>query len=78
MPQERLPTIGGQVTRAEVFIKMIDHIDQVLDLTATMAHLHNTEGNDMDKLLAKGWLGMHQMIKMMRHQLVQLAKNKLS
>lgn len=74
---DRLPTIGGNVTRAEVYMKLLDHIDNILDLTATMAHLHNTEANDMDKLLAKGWLGMHEMFRKIRHQITKLAQNKL-
>lgn len=73
----RLPTIGGVVTRGEVFVKLVDHLREIQDLTATMAHLHNTEGNDMDKLLAKGWLGMHEMFKLMTYQVTELAKNKL-
>jgi hypothetical protein len=72
-----LPTIGGQVTRGEVFRKLTDHLRECQDLTATMAHLHNTEGNDMDKLLARGWLGVHEMIKLMTYQISELARNKL-
>lgn len=77
MPQQRLPTIGGVVTRGEVYMKMLDHLRQVQDLTATMAHLHNTENNDMDKLLAKGWLGMTELFKQVEHRVTSLAMNKL-
>jgi hypothetical protein len=42
-----------------------------------MAHLHNTEGNDMDKILAKGWLGIQELLKKFAHQVTQLAMNKL-
>lgn len=72
-----LPTIGGVVTRGEVFTKLLDHIRECQDLAATMAHLHNTENNDMDKLLARGWLGMSEMFKLTAHQVIELAKNKL-
>lgn len=70
-------TIGGQVTRAEVFAKLLDHVREAQDCAALMAHLHNTEGNDMDKLLAKGWLGVHEMFKLTAYQITELAKNKL-
>ena len=73
----RLPTIGGVVTRGEVYAKLLYHVDEILDLTATMAHLHNTEGNDMDKLLARGWLGQHELFQRMRKQFTLLAQNKL-
>lgn len=77
MPQELLPTIGGVVTRGEVYMKMLDHLRQIQDLTATMSHLHQTEDNDMDKLLAKGWLGMTELFKRVEHQVTSLAMNKL-
>lgn len=77
MAQELLPTIGGVVTRGEVYMKLLDHLRQSQDLCATMAHLHNTEGNDMDKLLAKGWLGITELFKRMEHQVTSLAMNKL-
>lgn len=67
-------TIGGQVTRGEAFAKLLDLQDQIIDQCAVMAHLHNTEGNDMDKLLAKGWLGMVELMQRMRWQLTELAK----
>ena len=70
-------TIGGQVTRGETTTKIIDLVDQLIDQCAVMAHLHNTEGNDMDKLLAKGWLGIVELIRRLRYQLVEMAKGKL-
>ncbi len=70
-------TRGGNPSRSDTAMKIIDLIDQLLDQTAVMAHLHNTEGNDMDKLIAKGWLGIHEMFKIVRWQLVEMAKGKL-
>lgn len=74
----RLPTIGGVVTRGEVYMKLLHHIDEIQDLTATMAHLHNTETTHMDKLSAQGWLAMHEMFKQVRRQITELAKSKFS
>jgi hypothetical protein len=70
-------TIGGQVTRGETYAKMMDHLREVQDCCAIMAHLHNTEGNDMDKLLAKGWLGMAEMFRLVQFKVTQLAMNKM-
>lgn len=71
-------TIGGTPSRALVYAKLLEHIREAQDLAALMAHLHNTEGNDMDKLLAKGWLGMSELFKLTAYQITELAKNKLS
>jgi hypothetical protein len=70
-------TVGGNVSRSEVYMKLLDHVRECQDCAALMAHLHNTEGNDMDKLLARGWLGMSEMFKLTAHQVTLLAQNKL-
>lgn len=70
-------TIGGQVTRGETFAKLIDLMKQVRTQCAVMSHLHNTEGNDADKLLARGWLGIEELMHRVEHQMTQLAMNKL-
>lgn len=70
-------TIGGVVTRGECYAKILDLLDQLLDQLAVMSHLHNTEGNDMDKLLARGWLGMHELMKRVKHQIAGLATKGL-
>lgn len=70
-------TIGGTPSRAVVYAKLLEHIREAQELAALMAHLHNTEGNEMDKLLAKGWLGMSELYKMNAHMITQLAMNKL-
>jgi hypothetical protein len=70
-------TVGGQVTRGEVYLKLLDHVRECQDCAALMSHLHNTEGNDVDKVLAKGWLAMHEMFKLTAHQITLLASNKM-
>lgn len=70
-------TIGGQVTRGETFAKIIDLIDQLRDQCAVMSHLHSTEDNDMDKLLAKGWLGVAELFRAVRFKVTDLATGKL-
>lgn len=71
-------TKGGVVTREETYTKLMWHLREIQDAAAVMAHLHNTETNHMDQLLAKGWLGMSELFKMMQHQVTQLAQRKLS
>ena len=71
-------TIGGAPSRSMVYAKLTDHLREAADCAAIMAHLHNTEGNDMDKVLAKGWLGIHELILRLIAQITKLAASKLS
>ena len=70
-------TIGGTVSRSEVYLKLLDHVREAQDCAALMSHLHNTEDAEVDKVLAKGWLAMSELFKMTAHQITQLAQNKL-
>ena len=69
-------TIGGTVTRGEAFSKLLWHLREAADQAAVLSHLHNTEDSQMDKLIAKGWLGIHELILRMVAQIIKLAKNK--
>lgn len=70
-------TIGGVVTRGETYTKLLHHLQEARDMASTMAHLHNTEDGAQDRLVAKGWLGIAELIKRMEHQITQLAMRKL-
>lgn len=70
-------TIGGVPSRAVVYAKLMDNLRECQDSAALMAHLHNTEGNDMDKLLAKGWLGISELFKAIQDRVTKLAMNKM-
>ncbi len=72
-----IPTIGGVATRSESYTKLLHHLIECQELCAVMAHLHNTEDNNMDHLLAKGWLGMSELFKRIQHQVTELAMGKL-
>lgn len=72
-----IPTIGGVATKGEAFSKLIHHLREAQDMAAVISHLHQTEDNAMDKLLAKGWLGVSEMIKMLVHNVTQMAMGKL-
>jgi len=69
-------TIGGQVTRGEAFSKLLHHLNEAADQAAVISHLHNTEGSQMEMLTAKGWLGVHEMLLLIRNKITEMAKNK--
>ena len=69
-------TTGGEISRADTYAKIIALLRETQDQCAVMAHLHNTEGNDMDKLLARGWLGVSEIMSKLVHQITQLAMNR--
>jgi hypothetical protein len=66
-------TIAGTVTKSEAFSKLIHHLNEAADQAAIISHLHNTEDSAMDKLLAKGWLGVHEMLLRARTQITKAA-----
>ena len=70
-------TVAGHVTRGETYAKTLDLLDQLLDTTAVMAHLHNTEGNPHDHALAEGWRAMHHGFQLIRVRMTQLAQGNL-
>lgn len=77
MSDSKYSTIGGVATRGEAYSKLIHHLREAQDQAAVLAHLHNTEDNHMDRLLAKGWLGIEEMLKMMVRNVTTLAQGRL-
>lgn len=67
-------TIGGQVTQGETYMKMMDHLRELQECAAVMAHLANA--ND-EKLLAQGWLATTEMFKLVQSQVTKLATKGL-
>ena len=72
-----IPTFAGQPTRGETFAKLIHHLDEVRELCAVMSHLHRTEDNSIDALLAQGWLGMAELFLRIRQRVVEMGKGRL-
>lgn len=64
-------------TRGETYMVLLEHLIKAQEACAMMAHLHNTEDNHMDKLLAKGWLGVSEMLKKTQHVITQMAQGRL-
>lgn len=73
-----IPTIGGVATKGEAFTKLLYHLDEARDMAAVISHLHNTEDSEMDKLLARGWIGIAELLKMQREHIVKMAQRKLN
>ena len=69
-------TTAGVPTRGDAFSKLIHHLSEAADQAAVLSHLHNTETSEMDALVAKGWLGIHQLLIRTRTQITKLAMNK--
>lgn len=65
-------------TRGETYVKLMHHMREAQDCSAMLAHLHNTESNDHDKVLARGWLAVEELLKGMIHKLTQLAQGRLN
>lgn len=71
-------TFGGHVTRGEAYSRLMHHLSEAADQAAVLSHLHNTEDSQMDGLMAKGWLGVHEMLMMVRAKIRELAANKFN
>ena len=69
-------TSGGIPTRADAYTKLMWHLSEACDQAAMLSHLHNNEDSQMDKLIAKGWLGIHELLLRMIRQITKLAANK--
>lgn len=71
-----IPTIGGYATVGEAYVKLMYHMEEAQNLCAVIAHLENAQGNT-GTLLARGWLGISELLKQMQHQITKLAQRKL-
>jgi hypothetical protein len=76
---KRLPysTTAGQVTKSELLAQIIEYLIYLQEACAMYGHLCATEDSNMDRLLAKGWLGMAELFKRMQHTVIQMAQGKL-
>ncbi len=70
-------TKGGIVTRSETYTMLLHHLDEARDCCAVIAHLHQTEDTDKDRVMAMGWLAVAELQKRMREKVTELAMGKL-
>ena len=62
---------------SETYVQLNDKLKQSQELAATLAHLHNTESSAKDKALAKGWLQISEIFKLLQFRVNNLAQGKL-
>lgn len=74
---EPFSTIGGVATKDEAYRKLMHHLEEAQNQALVIGHFHNTEDSNIDKLLAKGWYGVGEMLQMTREQIRQLAMRKM-
>lgn len=77
MSVTKFETLGGQVTRGETYVRIMDLLRELQDQCYVMAHLHATEDGAKDQLLATGWRGCGEMFKLVQHKVTALAQNKI-
>lgn len=73
-----IPTVAGQLSRAETYMKLLHHLGECQSLCAVMSHLHNTEDHDVDRLIAKAWIEMSELFRRQAIGVTQLAQRRLS
>ena len=69
-------TTGGIPTRDGAYLKLMHHLSEAADQSAVLSHLYNTEDSELDKLMAKGWLGIHQLLMLTISRIREMAANK--
>lgn len=74
---EPFSTIGGVPTKDEAYRKLMFHLDEARNQALVIGHFHQTEDSNMDKLLAKGWYGVGEMLAMTKEQIRQLAMKRM-
>jgi len=60
-------------TRGEEFAKLIEHLRLAQEACAMLAHLNR----DDSALIAKGWLAIEEMMRLVQGKVIELAKGKL-
>ena len=73
---EPFSTIGGIATKDEAYRKLMHHLEEAQNQALVIGHFHQTEDSNMDKLMAKGWYGVGEMIEMMRVQIREIAMRR--
>jgi hypothetical protein len=70
-------TKAGVPERGASYAILMDHLRECQKHAAILAHLHNTEGNSRDKLLAQGWLMIAEMFRKTQHTVTKLAQGRI-
>lgn len=65
-------------TRGESYARLMEHLRLAQEEAAMLAHLHNAEQNDKDKLIARAWLHVSELFKGVQHKVTELAMGRLN
>ena len=76
-PGSKYSTTAGTPTRGDAYAKLIHHLNEAQDQAYVLSHIHNTEDSEMDKLMAKGWLGVGGLIKRMAWTIAEFARRRM-
>ena len=66
--------IDPAAPRSELYTRMITCIDELIDQSAVIAHLHNTEDTPRDRSLNQGWLAVSFAMQTIRTMTTLLTK----
>ena len=65
-------------TSGEAFAKLLYHLDEMMNQSATLAHLARAQANTgKDRAMADGWIAVTEMMKRVRFQVTKIAEGKL-
>lgn len=64
-------------TKGEAFAKLTEHLRLAQEDAAMLAHLNNADGGHMNGLIARGWLGVSELIKKIIYNVTELARRGL-
>lgn len=70
-------TIGGIATKDEAYRLLMHHISEARNQCLVISHLLRTEDDNRSRLLAKGWVGVEEMLTMMQEQIRQIAMTRI-
>lgn len=71
-------TKAGVPDRGATYALLMDNLREAQKHAATLAHLHNTEGSEKDKVLAMGWLAIAELFRRVQHRVTELGMGRLS
>lgn len=69
--------IGGVATKDEAYRKLVWHLQEGQSQCNVIGHLFRTEDDNRSRLLAKGWHGVAEMLKMVEVQVRQIMMGKM-
>lgn len=71
-------------TRHDTFAKLLESLRIAQEQSAIIAHLHNANvaegliGNSSkERTMARAWLAVSEALKVMQHQIIQLAQGRM-